>query len=316
MIFYPYGPLAATANDAITLPLLWYRIYKSVCFYQEIRLTVKRLGGFFVTLIYFFIWLVFYSFAGWVYESILCSVKERKPVNRGFLNGPICPVYGFGAVLLILTFYGRTDRPAVLFFGGAVLTCALEYFTSYLLEKLFHTRWWDYSHMRFNLNGRICLLGAVAFGAFSLILVKWFHPSVDAFTRSLPPLFLEWASAAIFLLIMSDTTVTVHHILLLNGRLSKIQEAINGYREQVKSLTGNLQDQTRQQVKDLTQNLLSRFELSEFYTDKIKDLLQIRHYMDRRIANAFPTIRWNRTNEAWKKIVEHLNLYKSKKDKK
>jgi len=140
---------------------------------------------------------------------------------------------------------------------------------------------------------------------------------VDAFTRSLPRPMLTWISGVIFLIIITDTVLTAQHILRLNGRLDKIQEAINGYiaktKEQVKSITDNIQDQTKQQVKDFAQSITVKFELSEFYTDKVKDLLQIRTFMDKRIAKAFPTMKWNKNNEAWKKIVENLNLYKNKK---
>ena len=89
-----------------------------------------------------FLWFMIYSFFGWVYETIYCSIVERKFVYRGFLNGPYCPIYGFGALLDIFAL-GRIENPAVLFLAGAVLTCSLEYFTGWLLETLFHAKWWD-----------------------------------------------------------------------------------------------------------------------------------------------------------------------------
>ena len=109
----------------------------------------------------YMIWLFFYSVVGWIYESTLCSVRAHKFINRGFLNGPYCPIYGWGAVLDILIL-GKVQNPVLLFFLGAIVTCSLEYFTSYIMEKLFHARWWDYSKRKFNINGRVCLLGAVA----------------------------------------------------------------------------------------------------------------------------------------------------------
>ena len=92
-----------------------------------------------------FLWLMIYSIIGWVYESTICSIGHRKLINRGFLNGPYCPIYGTGAVLVLL------------FFAGALVTCSLEYLTSWLMEKLFHARWWDYSKRKFNIGGRVCL---------------------------------------------------------------------------------------------------------------------------------------------------------------
>ena len=117
-----------------------------------------------------FLWLMIYSVIGWIYESTICSIGQRKLINRGFLNGPYCPIYGTGAVLVLLVL-GRIQNPVLLFFAGAVLTCSLEYLTSWLMEKLFHARWWDYSKRKFNIGGRVCLIGAVVFGAFSVVLI-------------------------------------------------------------------------------------------------------------------------------------------------
>jgi len=89
-------------------------------------------------------WFFLYSAIGWIYESILCSVSEKRWINRGFLNGPYCPIYGFGAILNILIL-DETRNIVILFYFGAVTACTLEYFTSWLLEKLFQARWWDYS---------------------------------------------------------------------------------------------------------------------------------------------------------------------------
>ena len=140
-----------------------------------------------VTAAKIFLWLILYSFLGWVYESTLCSITSRSLVNRGFLNGPLCPVYGFGALTVILAFWQEPNiSPWNLFFSSMVLTCTLEYITSWGMEKLFHARWWDYSEYRYNINGRVCLLGALAFGSFSVVLIKVVHPRVMAVVDSLP----------------------------------------------------------------------------------------------------------------------------------
>ena len=110
-----------------------------------------------------FLWFLFYSFCGWVYESILVSILERRPVNRGFLNGPLCPIYGAGAVGAVVVL-GQVHNPLVVFLLSMVGASILEYVTSWVMEALFHARWWDYSDYKFNLNGRICLLGAFVFG--------------------------------------------------------------------------------------------------------------------------------------------------------
>ena len=133
----------------------------------------------------YFFWLMLYSIIGWVYESFICSVSHKKFINRGFLNGPYCPIYGCGAVLVILVL-GRIENPVLLFLLGSLLTCSLEYITSFAMELLFHARWWDYSDRRFNINGRVCLIGAIVFGAFSALLVKVIHPFIVKYTDLVP----------------------------------------------------------------------------------------------------------------------------------
>lgn len=114
-------------------------------------------------LIDYFLYFISYSFLGWLWECSISLVRDHKIVNRGFLNGPYCPIYGCGAILCILlnNFF---QNPFLLFFVGGISACALEYATSYAMEKIFKARWWDYSDYKFNLNGRICLLGFIIFG--------------------------------------------------------------------------------------------------------------------------------------------------------
>ena len=117
-----------------------------------------------LTVCQWFLAFLFYSFAGWCCETVYCSVLQGKLVNRGFLNGPLCPVYGFGALLVIFLLQGTQQTPMALFFSGMLVTSVLEYFTSWLLEKLFHMKWWDYSGYIFNIDGRVCLEGLIIFG--------------------------------------------------------------------------------------------------------------------------------------------------------
>ena len=172
----------------------------------------------------YIIWLFFYSVVGWIYESTLCSVRAHKFINRGFLNGPYCPIYGWGAVLDILIL-GKVQNPVLLFFLGAIVTCSLEYFTSYIMEKLFHARWWDYSKRKFNINGRVCLLGAVVFGAFSVILIKLVHPLVSDVTNSLHRAALHWLAAVMFAIIAADECVTIGGIAGFNKKLKELAAA-------------------------------------------------------------------------------------------
>lgn len=163
----------------------------------------------------YFLWFLLYSFIGWVYESMLYTVRQRKFINRGFLNGPYCPIYGTGAVLNLLIL-GRITNPFLLFFTGAFVDCILEYLTSWGMEQLFHARWWDYRKYPFNLNGRICLYGALVFGAFSVLLVLWIHPPVDQVTRAIPDLVLHLICIVFVLVLLIDILTTVGGVKKLN----------------------------------------------------------------------------------------------------
>ena len=125
-----------------------------------------------------FLLFVIYSFLGWVMEVIVVLPKEKKFVNRGFLIGPWCPIYGTGTVLMILLLDKyKQDIPA-LFVMATVVCSILEYLTSYVMEKVFNARWWDYSDRKFNLEGRICLSNAMAFGILGFLVVKIITPAL------------------------------------------------------------------------------------------------------------------------------------------
>lgn len=268
-----------------------------------------------------FLWLMIYSFFGWVYESILCSITSGSLVNRGFLNGPVCPVYGFGALVVILAFWWEPGiRVWNLFFSSMVLTCTLEYLTSWAMEKLFHARWWDYSQYRFNINGRVCLLGAVAFGAFSVLLIKVVHPRVSAFVDGFSPAAITAASAALFLTGAADCVVTVRHILALNGRLAEIQAAIDAYRAQsrqrAEALGQRLQARLEESVaasglEELRERLEERFEESVHNSRRVQALLELRSFQDRRLLRAFPHLSSTRYGDALKKLRERIEQRRS-----
>lgn len=117
--------------------------------------------------------LIFYfsSFIGYLIEVLWCYLGSKRFVNRGFLCGPVIPIYGFGALLILFCLLRYYEDPVVVFVFGVIITSALEYFVSFLLEKIFHNKWWDYSDKRYNLNGRICLQNSIGFGILSLFII-------------------------------------------------------------------------------------------------------------------------------------------------
>ena len=117
-----------------------------------------------------------YSFLGWCLEVGCKLVSDHKFVNRGFLIGPYCPIYGYGALIMTILLHKYLNDPVTLFIMIILVCSILEYFTSYFLEKIFHTRWWDYTHYKFNINGRICLETMIPFGVFGLFIMYVTNP--------------------------------------------------------------------------------------------------------------------------------------------
>lgn len=137
---------------------------------------LKILG---VDLYYVIAWLYLYSFLGWLWETTYVSIKEKRLVNRGFVTGPVCTIYGIGAVSVYLILRTLKGNWILMYFGGMLVATVLEYVTAVIMERLFHTGWWDYSDKKFNFQGRICLGSSVAWGFFSLIMFVVLQPFVE-----------------------------------------------------------------------------------------------------------------------------------------
>ena len=122
----------------------------------------------------------FYCFCGWVWESCYVSACKRQWVNRGFLHGPLLPIYGSGAIIILFVTLPVEQDLRLVFLLGMIAATVLEYVTGAEMERLFKVRYWDYSHHRFNLNGHICLTSSLAWGFFSILLVRFIHPPIAA----------------------------------------------------------------------------------------------------------------------------------------
>lgn len=134
-------------------------------------------------------WLLFffiYCFLGWIWESCYVSIKKHKWINRGFLRGPMLPIYGSGAIIVLLATLPVRDNLFLTFILGMIAATILEYFTGEAMEALFHVRYWDYSHQPFNLNGHICLTSSIAWGFFSILMVRVLHLPIDRFVTAIP----------------------------------------------------------------------------------------------------------------------------------
>lgn len=155
-------------------------------------------------ILYFFV----YAFLGWCLDVICKLFEKKKFINRGFLVGPICPIYGFG-VLFIVILIGENTNDVLSVFLKAILICSvLEYVTSYLMEKLFKARWWDYSKRKFNINGRICLETMVPFGILGCFIVYLLHPLVVKLVDFIHPNVIIILSVIVFIIFVIDSVVS------------------------------------------------------------------------------------------------------------
>ena len=218
---------------------------------------------------YHLLWFFFvYAFLGWCAEVGYAATKTGKFVNRGFLNGPWCPVYGFGVVIVLSCLEPLSGNLPLLFLGSVALTSALEWLTGFALEKLFHQRWWDYSDEPFNLTGYICLRFSLMWGFACLFVVKLLHPTVvlavDLLPRPLGWVLLAGLCAALGV----DLAATVSAIARLNRRLVLLDELAGRIREASDDLGEDLADRVldaaergadwREDWEDLAQRMAQR----------------------------------------------------------
>lgn len=172
-----------------------------------------------------FLCFVFYSIAGWFWEGVLLSlIEDHKIINRGFLNGPYCPIYGAGSLLFAWLAHYIGQNYVLLFVIGGILACALEYITSFVLEKLFRARWWDYSQRFLNINGRICLIGFILFG-LGAIAVSIIHPYVFNFITN-----ISWKNTLAIIaaaILAIDLLSTARNIKNFNKTLREFQAYLN-----------------------------------------------------------------------------------------
>ncbi len=242
------------------------------------------LGGIYMIekLVILFLIFAIYSFLGWVMEVIVVMPKEKKFVNRGFLIGPWCPIYGTGVVLMTLLLTKYENDVIALFIMATLICSILEYITSYVLEKVFKARWWDYSHKKFNIEGRICLQNAAAFGILGLLVIKVINPFILDKILAIPTTTLNIIAFILWLTMFIDFLVSC--------------KVMNKF----KKVTFTLK-------KDNTREI----------TEKVKKELQENSYIYRRLVEAFPNVRETlilKKEEIEKKLKETRDEQKKKID--
>ena len=289
-------------------------------------------------MLYRFIWIFFiYAFLGWCTEVSYAALVTGKFVNRGFLNGPVCPIYGFGVVIVLTCLTPLADNLLLLFLGSVVLTSALEWITGFVLEKLFHQRWWDYSDQPFNLSGYICLRFSIAWGFACMFVVKLLHPTVLLFIRIIPQALGVVLLVLLGAVMAVDLAATVSAIVKLNHRLEQLDELAAKIKEVSNEFGENLADRVldavergadwkedmdelafrlaerRAELADEREELLAqaRLQLEEWHAS-MQELLVRESFGHRRLLKAFPRLRSIDHQSAQERLRRRMEYFRKR----
>lgn len=203
-----------------------------------------------------FLLFMIYSFIGWIIEVIDIFITTKKLVNRGFLIGPYCPIYGYGSLFIIYFLSSYTDSPIVLFVMTIAICSVLEYSTSYLMEKIFKARWWDYSNNKYNINGRICVGNMLLFGIGGCMILYVANPFITHCLSLLPAQILTIMAILLLSIFLIDNLVSFKVIL----NFKKVATTIR---------------------KDSTEEISKR----------VKAVLSSKSFLSKRLMNAFPNVK-------------------------
>lgn len=166
----------------------------------------------------------FYCLCGWIWESCYVSAKKKRWVNRGFLHGPLIPIYGFGALIILFITLPIQENMVAVYFAGLVGATALEYVTGAVMERCFNVKYWDYSNQRFHINGYICLSSSIVWGIFSVLLIKYVHRPVEKLIFKIPLSVLTVADIVLVVGFVADVIVSVKEAFDLKALMAEEKE--------------------------------------------------------------------------------------------
>lgn len=265
--------------------------------------------------IYQAVWIfIIYAFLGWCSEVAFAAVNKGKFVNRGFLNGPVCPIYGVGMLIVVLCLWNLRDRPLLLFLGSALLTTALEFVTGFVLERFFHDKWWDYSDMPFNIKGYVCLKFTILWGLAASFIIGAIHRFIYMLIEKTPFVLGVMLLAVFSAAFIADFTVTLTALVKLPKKLKAMAEAERALRAVSDKIGENISDTTiaaKEKGEALAEENKPRLEeLKAEYEKKKKELSAMleRNFVQRRIFKAFPNLK----NGRYKAIFDRISELKLK----
>ncbi len=263
-----------------------------------------------------FSYFIIYSFLGWCTEVSYAYWKERRFVNRGFLAGPYCPVYGFGVLLVLLFLRPISNNITLLFLGAVFVTSVLEYITGYLLESIFHARWWDYSEESYNLSGYICLKFSIIWGVVSSIIVLFVHPFIKGAVHSVPSSIVYSLTTVIIIGMSIDLVTTVANILKLHQLLRDLTEKLENLdkaairehlAQEKKEVVTRLEGVLHEKREDISEVLTEARNKIKDFKAEYEELLQKRSSSHKRIIKAFPHLKIDKFKRALNELKKEIN---------
>lgn len=254
-----------------------------------------------------FLIFILFSFIGWISEVIYVGVTSaHKFVNRGFLHGPLCPVYGFGGVVILMLPPSLYATWIPLFFASMILCTIVEYFVSWLMEKLFHTRWWDYSHYKIQLNGRICLLNSILFGFLGVVVIHFVYPLMIDLLNSLGQKVINVSGVIILAVLSVDIFFTVRKLVdfaTVMKKLKELGETLNShYGQEEWFKKGSFMDMINSVIERADNR---KEEFSQKILEKIDKVQNLRLPSVELFIKKFPSIKST-------KYKDELNMIKEK----
>lgn len=260
---------------------------------------------FFLYLMYFFI----YAFIGWVVEVSFHAVTVGKFINRGFLSGPYCPIYGFGAISVI---YFLTDiagkNKFVLFLGSIVIATAIEFVAGFLLEKIFHERWWDYTDKKLNIGGYICMEFSIIWGLFCFLLYEAVYPVTKSLVDLIPLRALKYLDIGLVIIMTIDLLATINTIIGINKKMKALDKISTDIRKVSDRIGIKVYDRTIE-IENKQQELKKKSEIIEI-EERIRELKEKKDILgERRLLMAFPNLT-NRLEETQRDFEELKEMIK------
>ena len=256
-------------------------------------------------------WLLFffkYCFLGWCWESAYVSVRKRQWVNRGFLKGPFLPIYGSGALAVLVSTLSVRECPALVYIFGLIGATLLELVTGICMENLFHVRYWDYSNQKFHYKGHICLSSSVAWGFFSLAMIYGFHKPIERMVLGLPYRFTNVSSFILTAIVAADFAVSFKTAMelrdILDG-MERIKDEMKKLQRRAEIMEAFIADSAEKRKEETMEELRRIREKQQMYRERMKAGIR-RNVSVERLLKRNPTAASRKYSTALKEYREQL----------